>query len=250
MAPTPVDGKPRERERRDPAATRLSLLASGAALFSERGYDAVPIDDVASRAGVNKALISYHFGGKRGLYKAILASGFEQIAGRIDSAEAAAGDAAAALHALLEVFAAFRAEHPEFPGLFMREVLASGVEPAVVPHLVTIIGAVRRIAARGAREGTLRPVDPLLMHFGLVGALVFFSSPEPARRRAAAELQLPFRMPEFPEFLRYLEQLTLRGLAPDASPAHGTRRRREPKRPAPRFRKSTRRSPQSKGARP
>ena len=109
----------------------------------------------------------------------------------------------------------------------MREVLSSGVEPAVVPHLISIIGVVRRIATRGAREGTLRAVDPLLMHFGLVGALVFFSSTEPARRRAAAEQGLPFTMPEFADFLRYLEELTLRGLAPDARPAQGPRRGRE-----------------------
>jgi len=212
----------RTRERRDPQATRRALLAAGAALFSEGGYDAVPIEDVAARAGVNKALISYHFGGKRGLYAAILASGFEQIARRLDAAEASAKDAPAALRALLAVFAAFRTEHPEFPGLFMREVVSSGIEPSVVPHLLSIIDVSRRIAARGAREGTLRSVNPLLMHFGLIGALVFFSSTEPARRRAAAERRLPFAMPELPEFLRYLEGLTLRGLAPDR---RGPRRR-------------------------
>ena len=209
-------------EKRDPAATRRALLAAGAALFSASGYDAVPIDDVAAQAGVNKALISYHFGGKRGLYAAILASGFDEIARRMDAAEAAANDAPAALRALLAVFAAFRAEHPEFPGLFMREVLSSGIEPSVLPHVLSILDVSRRIAARGAREGTLRPVNPLLLHFGLIGSLVFFSSTEPARRRVAAESRLPFAMPEFPEFLRYLEGLTLRGLAPDR---RGPRRR-------------------------
>lgn len=241
----PNAGPPRARERRDPDATRQALLAAGAALFSERGYDAVPIDDVATRAGVNKALISYHFGGKRGLYSAILAAGFQEIAGRLQAAEAESHDAPEALHALLQVFAAFRGEHPEFPGLFMREVLSTGVEPAVVPHLLTIIGVVRRIAARGAREGTLRPVNPLLMHFALVGALVFFSSTEPARLRAAAEGRLPFPMPGFPEFLSYLEELTLRGLAPDTAASRLGRSTRA-------ARPAASRSPsrKSKGARP
>jgi TetR/AcrR family transcriptional regulator len=217
---------PRARERRDPDATRQALLAAAAALFSEHGFAAVPIDDVAARAGVNKALISYHFGGKRGLYAAVLASGFQEIARRIEAAEAAAEDAPSALRALLEAFASFRAEHPEFPGLFMREVLSTGVEPAVVPHLLAIIGVVRRITARGVRDGVMRPVDPLLVHFALVGALVFFAATEPARQRAAAEGRLPFAMPRFQDFLRYLEGLTLRGLAPDApaSPRHRGRR--------------------------
>jgi len=224
--PRQDSGGQRDRERRDPAATRQALLAAGAALFSEYGYDAVPIEDVAARAGVNKALISYHFGGKRGLYAAILGAGFEEVARRLAAAEAQAPDARTALGAVLAVFARFRGEHPEFPRLFLREVLASGVEPAVTPHIVAIVGVVRRIALRGAREGTLRRVNPLLMHFALMGALVFFAATEPARRRAAEEGRLPFRMPDFPDFLRYLEELTLRGLAPQRTARPGPRRGR------------------------
>ncbi len=229
-----ADGRPRPRERRDPDATRQALVSAGAALFAERGFDAVPIEDLAERAGVNKALISYHFGGKRGLYTAVLAAGFQQIAQRLEAAEAQAKDAPSALRAVLEVFAAFREEHPELPRLFMREVLSSGVEPGVVPYLLAIIGVMRRIAARGAREGTLRPVNPLLLHFGLFGAVVFYSATEPARRRAVAEGRLPLAMPEVPEFLRYLEQLTLRGLAPERRAA----RRSAGRRPFPASRKS------------
>ncbi len=210
----------RGREKRDPENTRRVLLAAGAALFSELGYDAVPIEQIAARAGVNKALISYHFGGKRGLYAAILASGFEQIARRFEAAEAGARDAAAALHALLQVFGAFYREHPDFPSLFMREVLSTGIDPGVVPHFVAIIGVVRRLAARGVREGVFRPVHPMLLHLGLIGALVFFMSTERARRRAASQHTLPLAMPELAEFLGYLEGLTLRGLAPDPSESH------------------------------
>ncbi|MFN8091929.1 MAG: TetR/AcrR family transcriptional regulator [Vicinamibacteria bacterium] len=228
VAPAAAPG--RARERRDPEATRQALLAAGASLFGERGYDGVPIDDVAARAGVNKALISYHFGGKRGLYAEILAHGFREMAVRLDEAESGALDAASALHDLLRVFQEYCREHPEFPGLFIREVLSTGIEPRVLPHLVTIVGIVRRLGARGAREGTLRPVNPLLLHFGLVGPLVFYASTEPARRRAVAEHGLPLAMPSVPEFVEYLEDLTLRGLAP-ASRRAAPRRRSTPSRP-------------------
>jgi TetR/AcrR family transcriptional regulator len=223
--PRPDAGAPagRTRERRDPEATRQALVAAGADLFGESGYDGVSIEDVADLARVNKALISYHFGGKRGLYAEILASGFRELASRLQAAEAAAPDAAAAVRGLLRAFDGFRREHPEFPGLFMREVLSTGIEPRVVPHFVSILGVVRKIAARGEREGVFRRVDPLLLHFGLVGPLVFFAATEKARRRAAATLDLPFAMPEMPEFLEHLERLTLRGLAP--APRRGAPRR-------------------------
>ncbi len=214
----------REREKRDPEATRQALLQAGAELFSERGYDGVPIEDLAARAGVNKALISYHFRGKRGLYAAILESAFASMAGRLKATEAAAPSAREALRAFLEAFQQVTREQRGFPTLFLREVLSTGIEPSGLPHLLEIIGVSRRLAERGAREGLFRRVDPLLLHFGLVGSLVFFFATEPARRRAATEGRVPFVMPDSKAFVRYLEELTLRGLAPESRP-HPVRRK-------------------------
>ena len=58
------------------------------------------------------------------------------------------------------------------------------------------------------------------MHFGLIGSLVFFFATEPARRKAAATGELPFAMPTADSFVRYLEELTLRGLAPADPPSN------------------------------
>jgi TetR/AcrR family transcriptional regulator len=234
----------RPRERRDPEATRRALLEAGAVLFSERGFDGVSTEDVARRAGVNKALISYHFDGKRGLYTAVLSSGFGAIAARVKAAEAEGGEAREVLHRLLAAFEGLRRERPDFAVLFMREVLSSGLEPAVIPHLVAIIGVVRRLVERGVRQGAFRRVDPLLVHFALVGSLVFFLATEPARERAVAERRIPFAMPDFPAFLRYVEDLTVRGLCPqDPVLPAGSRPRADARRlqaPAPR-RKGARR---------
>ena len=204
----------RGREKRDPEATRQALLRAGAELFSERGFDGVPIEEVAARADVNKALISYHFRGKRGLYVAILESAFVTMAERLKAIEAGAPSARAALHAYVRAFEQMTRERPGFPTLFLREVLSTGIEPTLLPCLLDIIGVSRRLAERGAREGLFRRVDPLLMHFGLIGSLVFFFATEPARRRAAAAGGVPFAMPTADAFVRYLEDLTLRGLAP------------------------------------
>lgn len=215
MIDTQRASAPPPRERRDPEATRQALLQAGAELFSERGFDGVPIGAVADRAGVNKALISYHFRGKRGLYRAILEAGFAVMTARLKAIEAEAPTARDALRAFLDAFLQVTRDRPGFPTLFLREVLAQGIEPTVVPYLAEIVGVSRRLAARGAREGLFRRVDPLLFHFGLVGGLAFFFATEPARRRAAEERRLPFAMPDPAAFIRYFEELTLRGMAPD-----------------------------------
>jgi len=210
---------PREREKRDPLATRQALLQAGAELFSERGFDGVPIEEVAARAGVNKALISYHFRGKRGLYVAILESAFASLAERLRAIEADTKSAHGTLRAFLGTFDQFTRERPGFPTLFMREVLAAGIDEAVLPHLLEIIGFSRRLAERGAREGAFRRVNPLLFHLTLVGSLIFFFATEPARRKAAVQARVGFVLPDSKAFLRYLEELTLRGLAPQDPPS-------------------------------
>ena len=222
MRERPRTAPRREREKRDPEATRQALLRAGAELFSERGFDGVPIEEVADRAGVNKALISYHFRGKRGLYVAILESTFASLAERLKAVEAGSSSARDTLRSFLGTFERFARERPGFPTLFMREVLAAGIGEAVLPHVLEVVGFSRRLAEHGAREGLFRRVDPILFHLALVGSLIFFFATEPARRRAATRARVILPDPE--AFLRYLEELTLRGLAPETPPSRPRRK--------------------------
>src|SRR5437762_12907894 len=83
MTPAARIGSRRAR-RRDAAATREALLAAGTELFAERGYDGVPVWAIAHTAGVTKAMINYHFGGKRKLYLAIVSATFADIVTRVE----------------------------------------------------------------------------------------------------------------------------------------------------------------------
>jgi len=212
-------------EKRDPLATRRALLEARAHLFPRGGFDGVSIEDLAERAGVNKALVSYHFGGKRGLYVAGLEAAFADMADRLRAIDEDGVDAREGLHRFFEAFEAVTRERPDFPTLFLRELLSGGIDPAVVPHLLEIMAVTRGLAARGHREGAFRRVDPVLFHFGLVGALGFFFATQGARRRARAAGQIPFEMPTPQAFVRYLEDMTLRGLAPGHSPTRTKKRK-------------------------
>lgn len=52
--------------------TRATLIETGARLFAQNGYNGVSMRTLAAEAEVNLATVGYHFGGKAGLYKAIL----------------------------------------------------------------------------------------------------------------------------------------------------------------------------------
>ncbi|HEY3712263.1 MAG TPA: TetR family transcriptional regulator [Amycolatopsis sp.] len=59
--------RPGERQR-DRERTRARILEAAKAEFGSKGYAAARVGEIADRAGVNKQLISYYFGGKEGLY--------------------------------------------------------------------------------------------------------------------------------------------------------------------------------------
>ena len=63
---------PRTFQRLDPATRRDQILDAANALFAERGYDEVTIEDVARSAGVARGLVHHYFGGRKEVYLALL----------------------------------------------------------------------------------------------------------------------------------------------------------------------------------
>lgn len=59
---------------------QTKLIETASPLFAKKGFAAVSIRELGQAAKVNSALISYHFGGKEGLYQAVLEEQFVPIA--------------------------------------------------------------------------------------------------------------------------------------------------------------------------
>jgi AcrR family transcriptional regulator len=66
---------------------QTKLLETATLLFSQKGFHAVSIRELARTAKINSALISYYFGGKEGLYQEVLEEQFTLIASLIESLE-------------------------------------------------------------------------------------------------------------------------------------------------------------------
>lgn len=60
--------------------SRHALLQEAKRVFAAKGFDGATVKDLATAAGVNISLVSYHFGGKEGLYRTCLESfGIERV---------------------------------------------------------------------------------------------------------------------------------------------------------------------------
>ena len=208
----------RAQGRRDSESTRQALIAAGATLFSERGFDGATVDAIARIAGVNKAMISYHFAGKQGLYNAILTRDFEWAQARLAELDARTIPADTKLARFVAVFGELHLRHPHLSTMMLREAMSGGrhLDATLMPHIRRIFERVQAILAQGEREGTLRRVDPLMTHQIVLGSLAFFFAVRPLRDRMIAEGIVAVEPPDPARFVSTLQELLARGLAKES----------------------------------
>ena len=65
--------------------THERLLNAATRLFADRGFSKVTVRDICRRARANVAAVNYHFGGKAGLYDAVLRSAIHIMQGTTEA---------------------------------------------------------------------------------------------------------------------------------------------------------------------
>lgn len=96
-------------KRDDPQAhaeTRMHLLDAAGEVFAEKGFRAATTREICRKAGANVAAINYHFGGKEGLYEAVVNHAHRHAAERYPLVKASetAGDPATRFRAFVAWF--------------------------------------------------------------------------------------------------------------------------------------------------
>ncbi|GAA2757289.1 TetR/AcrR family transcriptional regulator [Actinopolymorpha rutila] len=78
---------PKATRQRDPERSRDRILEAALTEFAAKGYAGARVNEIADRAGVNKQLISYYFGGKAGLYDALVGR-WQEVEGELLAVQA------------------------------------------------------------------------------------------------------------------------------------------------------------------
>jgi AcrR family transcriptional regulator len=205
------------RRGADSAATRAAIFAAAAEAFSRRGFDGVVVEDIARAAGVNKAMIYYHFKDKLALYREIVRDMLRHVGGAVTAIADAAAPPQEKIARWIATVVAIGEERPYFPPMMMREIAegAPHLDRETFSGMRTVLAAFVRILTEGQDRGVFRPVHPVLAYISLVAPLMFNA----ARERAAAH---PGR-DDFPMFVelshaeltRHMQHVALKMLAKD-----------------------------------
>ncbi|HBT4723580.1 TPA: CerR family C-terminal domain-containing protein [Klebsiella variicola subsp. variicola] len=151
--------------RSDGDATRESILEAAGELIAEKGFAHTTNKEIAQKAGVDLAAINYHFGGRDGLYLAVLTLAHHHYLDGAQLAELAASDMPSEekLGVFLETFLTKLNNPDDWHGrVFARELLAPSVQLGdfVNTEGAKKIQSVRRIVGEAAG---LSEDDPRLL---------------------------------------------------------------------------------------
>lgn len=175
------------RKSIDEADARGRILAAAAEVFASVGFTGARVDDIAERAGINKALIYYHVGDKERLYATVLTNTVDRALVSLREATANADTPSKKLECVLETFAEIGSSNPYLVPIMLREVASGGatLPDEMLMRMAGMFRVVQEVLAQGVAEGEFRPTDPLLTHVSLIGSMMFLVASQPIRARLA-----------------------------------------------------------------
>lgn len=139
------------------AATRERILAATAELIAQQGWSGFSTRDIARRAGVTQAVVTYHWRSKDDLVREGALAAAVDLLGPVAGALREAPTARAALAQSLDVFAHLRHE-PALTALMFETMLQAGRDEILRAALADMLRAFRdELAAKLERDGVAQP---------------------------------------------------------------------------------------------
>jgi len=182
--------------------TRERLLQAATRLFADNGYRGASVRDICNVAGANPGAISYHFGGKRQLYRAVLRRAAAGLADMGPAADDLNGESepVSVVNALQRVFDRIQSDDAA-TRLLLRD-LADGGSVAVESLTPPLRTAFEQLAiAIGHGDNPQASSEGRMLFLGLAAPLFLLTAAWPVVARAL-ELELDQREALFTELVR------------------------------------------------
>ena len=168
-----------QEEKKGETVTRI--LEAAKDVFAEKGFAGARVDEIARRAGVNKAALYYHIGDKKALY----ADAFHNIIGtaaqRLIDGIKGSKTPDEKIKTYLKTLAKTFDENPQVPRMMMREMASGGqnLPEIFFQDLFSIFRTLSGILEEGKSKGVFIDTLPLLVHFMAIGATVIYKTIAP-----------------------------------------------------------------------
>lgn len=162
------------------------ILHAAQHLFSEKGFEATSIRDIALGSGTNSALIYYYFGDKENLLAACIQEPAEKIATLLREALEQAGTVRERLEAFVSAWVEFIFPRCVFAPLLRRTIDS---DTPIGAHLRlrmrTNLDRMAQLIEQGIASGELRAANPHLAAVSIMGTIFVLIVGYPVAREIA-----------------------------------------------------------------
>ena len=169
---------PRGERIRDAERTRAELLEVATRVFADQGYAGARVDDIAAKTSTTKRMIYYYFGGKEGLYVAVMERAYGRIRALEQEVDVEHLDPEVAVRRLAELTFDHHEAHQDFVRLVSIENIHHAEHLRRLPTLPGLaapaLDILTRILDRGRRAGVFRDdLDALDVHMIISSFCIF-----------------------------------------------------------------------------
>ena len=153
---------------------KQQLLDCAAQLFAERGYAETRILDIVRQAGVAKGLFYWYFENKEALFRELVEHNRRQLRQHQGQAMDAAAEPLMRIRQGAESSMEYMSTHAHFFALLEVENLEKQFTDVLRKGTDVHAADVAALIREGIADGSIRDEDPLLLAYGVVGAVGYY----------------------------------------------------------------------------
>lgn len=166
-----------EKEQTTTATSAEKILQAATHLFAQHDFNSVSLKQIAAASGVNSALISYYFGGKKNLYQEVLYAQADRLLRLQEEIVARDESPLTRLRSYAEGIASMQLAHPYIIHLIYRELLSAQpmFENYIKSRLYRIHSFMSILVDEAIACGEIKTaIKPTHVAFTLEGIIMFF----------------------------------------------------------------------------
>ncbi len=152
------------------------IISAAKEIFIQRGFAGARMQDIADKAGINKAMLHYYFRSKEKLFEVIFDEAFDALMPRVQAILSSDAGVLEKLDAFIDHYIALIAEHPHVPIFIVHEL--SQDPDRFVEHIKSKghfpnLGMIFLQFQAEADAGNLRAFHPLHLFMNVIAMCAF-----------------------------------------------------------------------------
>jgi AcrR family transcriptional regulator len=144
-------------------------------VFHERGYDGARMQEIADRAGINKAMLHYYFRSKDRLFHAVFTATLGRILPRVVEPLASDLPLGIKIRRFVETYIDQLERNPKMPGFIIHELNRhpERLREAALEHIAPVLPTIRGQIDEAVAQGLIKPLKAEDLIANLLSLCIF-----------------------------------------------------------------------------